>query len=75
MRNRHFPRLCRSCHAPMARQEDSCWRCGDHWVAAEAVTTVAPRESRRDDDDAAQAARWSDEGGSWTGRPLVAGRH
>jgi hypothetical protein len=22
MRDRHVPRLCRSCHAPMARQED-----------------------------------------------------
>src|SRR5215208_3711682 len=32
MRNRHFPRLCRHCRAPMARQEDSCWRCGTHWV-------------------------------------------
>ena len=28
MRDRHFPRLCRSCNGPMARQEDSCWRCG-----------------------------------------------
>jgi hypothetical protein len=27
MRERHFPRLCRSCDAPMARQKDSCWRC------------------------------------------------
>jgi hypothetical protein len=31
MRNRHFPRLCRSCDAPMARQEDSCWSCGAAW--------------------------------------------
>jgi hypothetical protein len=28
MRNRHLPRLCRSCAGPMARQEDTCWRCG-----------------------------------------------
>jgi hypothetical protein len=28
MRNRHLPRLCRSCGGPMARQEDTCWRCG-----------------------------------------------
>jgi predicted amidophosphoribosyltransferase len=27
-RDRHLPRLCRACHAPLARQEDSCWRCG-----------------------------------------------
>ena len=32
MRDRHFPRLCRSCQAPMARQEDDCWRCGAPWV-------------------------------------------
>jgi hypothetical protein len=31
MRGRHFPRLCRSCDAPMAGQEDSCWRCGAAW--------------------------------------------
>jgi hypothetical protein len=28
MRQRHIPRVCRACHAPMARQEDTCWRCG-----------------------------------------------
>jgi hypothetical protein len=32
MRNRHFPRLCRSCDAPMARREDTCWRCGAIYV-------------------------------------------
>ncbi len=37
MRARHFPRLCRSCAAPMARQEDACWRCGAHWVDRERV--------------------------------------
>lgn len=31
MRDRHFPRLCRSCDAPMARQEDSCWSCEAAW--------------------------------------------
>jgi hypothetical protein len=33
MRDRHFPRLCRSCQAPMARQEGTCWGCGTHWAA------------------------------------------
>jgi predicted amidophosphoribosyltransferase len=28
MRERHFPRSCRSCEAPMARREEACWRCG-----------------------------------------------
>jgi predicted amidophosphoribosyltransferase len=36
MRERHFPRLCRSCRAPMARQADACWRCD---------TPCAPRVS------------------------------
>lgn len=31
MRDRHRPRLCRSCDAPMARQEVSCWRCEAAW--------------------------------------------
>jgi hypothetical protein len=35
MRNRHFPRLCGSCQAPLARQEHTCWRCGAHWRSDE----------------------------------------
>jgi predicted amidophosphoribosyltransferase len=31
MRDRHIPRLCRSCTAPMGRQQDACWRCGAEW--------------------------------------------
>jgi hypothetical protein len=31
MRERHFPRLCRSCDAPMARQEHTCWSCEAAW--------------------------------------------
>lgn len=31
IRERHFPRLCRACQAPMAVQEDNCWRCGAAW--------------------------------------------
>jgi hypothetical protein len=27
-RGRHVPRVCRSCSAPLASQEDDCWRCG-----------------------------------------------
>ena len=74
MRNRHFPRLCRSCQAPMAGQEDSCWRCGAQWASEEvsptplraiavrrlarAVAELGRADSRRDDD------RWTNEGGS-----------
>ena len=39
MRDRHFPRLCRSCQAPMARQEGSCWRCGSQWASEETPPT------------------------------------
>jgi hypothetical protein len=39
MRERHFPRLCGSCQAPMARQEDTCWRCGTQWATEDAPQT------------------------------------
>jgi predicted amidophosphoribosyltransferase len=29
--NRHFPRVCTSCGAPMACQEDTCWHCAEAW--------------------------------------------
>lgn len=32
MRDRHIPRRCRSCQAPMARQEAGCWSCGTQWA-------------------------------------------
>src|SRR5690348_9938253 len=28
MHEQHFPLMCRSCEAPMARHEHTCWRCG-----------------------------------------------
>jgi predicted amidophosphoribosyltransferase len=40
MRERHFPRVCRSCRAPMARQEDTCWHCGTQWATEEAPRTT-----------------------------------
>ena len=33
-------RVCRSCHAPMARQEDSCWRCGAGWASEDVPRTT-----------------------------------
>jgi hypothetical protein len=66
MRDRHFPRLCGHCHAPMARQEDTCWRCGTRWasedrpgVALHVVSGVPPEETLL------QTARWIDEGGGF----------
>jgi len=32
VRNRHAPRLCRRCRAPMAGQTDHCWQCGEAWA-------------------------------------------
>ena len=33
MRQRHVPRLCQSCRGPMARQTETCWRCGTQWAS------------------------------------------
>jgi hypothetical protein len=40
MRNRHLPRLCRTCQAPMAGHEDACWRCGVQWASEETPRTA-----------------------------------
>jgi hypothetical protein len=40
MRDRHFPRLCRACSAPLARQEGTCWRCGTQWAAEDGPRTT-----------------------------------
>jgi hypothetical protein len=71
MRNRHHPRLCRSCTAPLACQENTCWRCGS--VVEEergdkdkgAIDIPAParvHETAVHDDG--ELNRWLDEGGS-----------
>lgn len=73
--NRHFPRLCGSCGAPMARQEDSCWRCGVVWgevlkdrpeppsVVAAAAPVIARDTLSLSELD---TDRWMNEGGSVT---------
>src|SRR5438093_13599278 len=79
MRDRHLPRFCRSCQAPMARQEDACWRCGAQWASEEVAPTtlraisggqlarpvaeLAPSAASVDDD------RWMNEGGSVGSEP------
>ena len=66
MRDRHLPRLCGHCRAPMARQEDVCWRCGTQWASEDRPRTAlqvidggAAQEARL------QTDRWTDEGGSY----------
>jgi predicted amidophosphoribosyltransferase len=66
MRDRHFPRLCGHCHAPMARQEDTCWRCGTRWASDDQPRTVLHAVSTATSDEALlQADRWIEEGGSF----------
>ena len=84
MRDRHLPRLCRACHAPMARQEDTCWRCGTQWATEERPRTPlhvipggVPKDAMSEagavDEGRLAMDRWADEGGSPTlaaaGRP------
>jgi hypothetical protein len=66
MRSRHVSRLCRSCQAPMAGQEDACWRCGVAWAAEDEPRTTlrlvpagAPSQAVLDTE------RWTNEGGSF----------
>ena len=47
MRDRHRPRLCRSCDAPMARQEDTCWSREAAWDYRHA-TRFGRRSTGRD---------------------------
>jgi hypothetical protein len=67
MRERHFPRVCRSCSAPMARQEDTCWRCGTQWASEDeprTTLTVIAGGARGVSDVRLDAERWTNEGGS-----------
>jgi hypothetical protein len=82
MRDRHFSRLCLSCQAPMARQEDSCWRCGAQWATEDAPLTtlrvIAGGRAERPSAELAlaearlQADRWTNEGGSVGAEPAAA---
>lgn len=51
MRNRHIPRLCRACTAPMASQEETCWSCGAAYRSVDRTHATTA------------AARWDDDGG------------
>jgi hypothetical protein len=74
MRDRHFPRVCGSCKAPMARQENGCWRCGAKWASEEVPRTalrviaggrlVRPAADAARADAGLDADRWLNDGGS-----------
>jgi predicted amidophosphoribosyltransferase len=55
MRNRHIPRLCRVCTAPMAGQEELCWNCGAAYTSVERTTATLATDTADD--------RWVDDGG------------
>ena len=74
MRDRHLPRLCRACRAPMARQEDACWRCGTQWATEDrprtplhvipgGAPTDAVGRARTMNEASLAIERWFDEGG------------
>lgn len=66
MRDRHFPRVCGSCDAPMARQEDACWRCGTLWASEDRPRTALHAISGgAQEEELRQTGRWVDEGGSF----------
>ena len=64
MRDRHIPRVCRSCHVPMARQEESCWRCGTRWASEDAPRPTLKLIVGGASDSLVAADRWANEGGS-----------
>jgi len=64
MRNRHIPRLCRDCQAPMAGHQDACWRCGAQW-ASEAAPRTTLRIAQGVIRTRLDAERWTNEGGSF----------
>ncbi len=33
-RDRHIPRVCHQCSAPLGGNDLSCWRCGAPWIVA-----------------------------------------
>jgi hypothetical protein len=64
VRERHFPRVCRSCSAPMARQEDSCWRCGTRWASEDGPRTTLKVIAGGASAAPLDADRWANEGRS-----------
>jgi hypothetical protein len=71
MRERHFPRVCRSCSAPMARQEDTCWRCGTRWASEDGPRTTLKVIAGGGSDAPVDADRWTNEGGSFASEAAI----
>jgi hypothetical protein len=71
MRNRHVPRLCRNCAAPMAGDENTCWRCGVEWAIEGAPPTTLRLIPSAAPDLTGEAERWTNEGGSFAAEVTV----
>jgi hypothetical protein len=69
VRDRHIPRLCRSCTAPMGRQQDACWRCGGEWSTSApsrpAADPIAAAVLDAEAEARVSAQRWIDGGGTY----------
>jgi hypothetical protein len=61
MRNRHTPRLCVACEAPLGSQDNACWRCGSRWADRHEQRAEPDQQARSDAD------RCTDEGGGLAG--------
>ena len=55
--NRHTPRLCVACQAPLGSQDGACWRCGSRRADRHEQRAEPQRQTQSDAD------RWTDEGG------------
>jgi hypothetical protein len=74
MRQRHVPRLCQCCRGPMARQAETCWRCGTQWASEDETRTLlrvipggvpaAAGSQRAVSAGRIHMDRWAGEGGS-----------
>jgi hypothetical protein len=65
-RNRHTPRLCVACGAPLGSQEGACWRCGSRLADRHEQLAEPDRLAQSDTE------RWTDEGGGLVSPPQVA---
>lgn len=65
--NRHRPRLCRECTAPMAGQSEECWKCGAAWVEHPSHDGPAVPAGSSSPDEARQLVGAHESGGGGVG--------
>ncbi len=57
LRNRHTPRLCVACEAPLGSQDGACWQCGNRCADRHEQRVEPERQTQSDAD------RWTEGGG------------